>query len=197
MMRTTWLFRSALLAALSASAGCGDELRPPPAEIPVLQQVVNLHARSSGDTLACAYSIMNLAEVSCLIGNRYDVLFDVGPDDALFVGTTGDTVAVLRPGGMEPSGPWVSMQRSAIPYDSIKAAPVSGYSDGSVAIRAGDALIVASVPVLCTTGLTSPRYAKLHVQSIDFAARTVSFLATIDPNCGYRSFEQPGAVPSY
>jgi hypothetical protein len=51
--------------------------------------------------------------------------------------------------------------------------------------------ILHSGALVCSTGMTSVYYAKLHVVAIDTTARRIDFVILNNVNCGYRGLE-PG-----
>lgn len=74
---------------------------------------------------------------------------------------------------------------SGLSFDLLVDPPSDGYiTTDSVAIAVGD-VVVARSRVACYLGV--PQYAKLLVKAIDDVAKTVTFDAVANINCGYRS----------
>jgi len=188
--------RYAILLALAGTAGCERDPLPPPATEPVTRQVIQLFARTQPDTLRpSAFDMLVMTEVR-FGGDNFDFVFDMGPDSRFGLGTTGNTIAVLLPRGAFTQARASGLQRSLITFDSIRAAPVTGYfADQPIAIGTGDALLAASRLLTCMTNYQAPRYAKLYVESVDFSTLSATIIVVTDPNCGYRSLE-PG-LPTY
>ena len=88
----------------------------------------------------------------------------------------------------------VGLQKSDSSFASIQIAPRGGYrADTTLVTTAGVVILAQSNDAnVCSFSLTgSTIYAKLVVTSVDRVARTLSVRYTVDPNCGFRSF-QPG-----
>ena len=78
------------------------------------------------------------------------------------------------------------LQRTSTAFPAITVAPSSGYIlDSAVTVDTGTILYAVSRPVTCLVGAV-PLYAKLHVLSVDTAARRLQFEILVDQNCGYR-----------
>jgi hypothetical protein len=90
----------------------------------------------------------------------------------------------------------VGLQRLAAPFDSVTYALKPGYQFDSVyALSAGQGLMMVSNPAGCASDPDPSLYGKFVVDSMNLALRTIYFRATVDPNCGYRSFA-PG-LPTF
>lgn len=114
---------------------------------------------------------------------QFDVAFDI---------TSDSNVMLLPPQmvGQNPSGNrLVGIQTGLGVFDSLTAAPLSGYTMDSVTIVArGQAVAVqAQEPVCLTSNPIAPYlYAKIVVDSIDIAGRGIYGHAMIGGDCGYR-----------
>ena len=70
-------------------------------------------------------------------------------------------------------------------FDSIVSAPVNGYlSDDTVAVVVGDRYVIRSALICSALGV--PQYGKIEITALDAVARTVTFKALVNNNCGYR-----------
>ena len=118
----------------------------------------------------------------------FDVAFDIDQ--------SGRTVAypvkmvVTSPGGSRPVG----LQKVAGSFETVLAAPASGYeTDSSLVLGAGETLVL-QVPHnsgsqdICSFALSPYLYAKIGVDSVNLASRTIYIQLGLDPNCGFRSF---------
>ena len=177
------------LAAAGLLVACGNDVVLPPATSPVTEQQITLSALSGTDVLTpSAYNMLFLLEIRTDETTDFDFAFEIGPDTALGVGTTGDTVAVLLPRGVFGFTPDGGLQTTTIPYDSIMRAPLEGYiGDKPTVIHAGDAVLAASRVQQCAFNVVRPRVAKLRIDEVDFTLRRTVIRVTIDPNCGYLS----------
>lgn len=120
----------------------------------------------------------------------FDIAFDI--DQA------GNTIVypvkliVNTPGGSRPVG----LQVLAAPFDQVTSAPKEGYqTDTAVALHSGETLVVQSAHNytngdLCQFALNPNIFAKIAVDSVNLATRTVHFRFGLDPNCGFRSFAE-------
>ena len=189
-----WLGCAALVATLAA---CSDNPVLPPAQIPVADQVATLYALTGTPVnTPSAYSMLLPGEVRLDQTSAFDFAFDIRPDSAFGLGTTGDTIAALLPRylfGFRADG---GLQLTTQDFDSINAAPQGGYeATKPLRIRQGSVLFATSQVQTCNFGVYLPHYAKMVVQEIDLVARTATIHVVLDPNCGYRSLA-PG-IPNF
>jgi hypothetical protein len=116
-------------------------------------------------------------------------------DVALDINAAGNAViypvklVVSSPGGSRPVG---LLKQIAI-FDSLFDAPKTGYeTDSSLVIAPGEVVVVQSAHNtsgdLCQFALSPNIYAKIAVDSINLASRTIYLRLGLDPNCGFRSF---------
>ena len=72
-------------------------------------------------------------------------------------------------------------------FDDINIAAQNGYiTRDTIPVQVGERYIVRS-RLVCSLGV--PQYAKLEILSADDAARTITFRALANNNCGYRSLK--------
>ena len=77
-------------------------------------------------------------------------------------------------------------------FDQITRAPAGGYDfDESFEAAVGDVFVMQSVghPSCAGSFFSSVIYAKLRVEAVDPASRTLTLRVLVDPNCGFRGFE--------
>jgi hypothetical protein len=117
----------------------------------------------------------------------FDVAFDI---DA-----SGNAVAypvklvVATPGGSRP----VLLQKVGVPFAALPEAPKTGYqSDSSFVLIPGETLVIQSAHNgsgdICQFALSPYLFAKIGVDSVNLASRTIYLQLGLDPNCGFRSF---------
>ena len=181
-------FRRLAPAALIALAACGGDLTVPPATRPITQHIFTLSALTgTAVNTPSAYDLLLTTEVFTHQTSSFDFAFDIGPDSAFNLGTTGDTIAVLLPRGAMGFTSDGGLQHTPLALDSVVLAPVTGYETiRPTRVRSGDVLVEASRLQQCEFGILSPRYSKMEIQAISLATRTILIRMIIDPNCGYR-----------
>ena len=85
----------------------------------------------------------------------------------------------------------VGLQRVATDFDSLSAAPKSGYRADTALVTTPNQVIAiqSSDPNACGISLTgSTLYAKVVVRAIDRVTKQLAVRFTVDPNCGFFSF---------
>lgn len=120
----------------------------------------------------------------------FDVAFDIDASNRVLVIPARRVVTVGQ------SVPQVGLQKVSGPFESVTAAPASGYKvDSTVVAAEGDVIVIEAVHNrdndVCTFALSPNLYAKISIDTVFLASRTIKFRFVYDPNCGYRSFE-PG-----
>lgn len=184
--------RLALLATISVVVGlnaCGD---PTNLKASGLNSVDTLSVFALSGTPPSYPSGLNaLARQPVRVdGNaNFDVAFDI--DNA------GNTIVypvklvVSQPGGNRPVG----MQLLTALFDSVAQAPKDGYqADTGVVVAPGQTLVIQSQHNfsgdICQFALNPNIYAKIAVDSVNLASRTLFLRLGLDPNCGFRSFAE-------
>lgn len=90
----------------------------------------------------------------------------------------------------------VGLQRLTQSFDSTTYALRNGYQfDSLYALSPGQGLMMVSNPVGCLADPNPSLYGKFVVDSFNLTLKTIYFRATVDPNCGFRSFT-PG-LPTF
>jgi len=123
----------------------------------------------------------------------FDVAFDINADGNAVV---YPVKLIVASGSSRP----VAMQRVAEPFDAVTEAPKTNYqSDSALVATIGQTIVVQSAhnasADLCQFALNPNIYAKLSVDSVNLASRTIYFKMGLDPNCGFRSFAD--GVPTF
>jgi len=184
------------LVAAALLAACGTDVTLPPATTPVLEQRITLHALTgTGVQTTSAYNMLVGIDVRTDETTDFDFAFDIGPDSAFGVGTTGSAVGVFLPRGTLGLSADGGLQRTTFAYDSIIRAPLGGYvGDRPMVIDSGNVLFAASRLQTCNFNVIRPVVAKIRVDSLSMTQRAAYLSLTIDPNCGYLSLV-PGELP--
>ena len=176
----------ALAIALTVAASCGDPLGLPAPAIPNRTDTVSLYALSGTPVTTPSAYIISFRQVARTDQSQtgFDFTFDID--------TTGRPVLLPTKAMGLPIGSGIQLTQHA--FDSVTIAPTGSYqSDSAVAVDSNDVMILHSRPLVCSFGITSIYYAKLHVLRIDTTAaqRRIDFEILTNINCGYRGLE-PG-----
>jgi len=119
---------------------------------------------------------------------NFDIALDIGADGNAIVYPVKQVVSV--PTG----GRSVGLQKLTVTFDSVLAAPKDGYQVDTTAfvLVPGETLIIESQHNfqgdICQFALNPNIFAKLAVDSVSLASRTIYVRMGLDPNCGFRSF---------
>jgi len=115
-------------------------------------------------------------------------------DVALDIDGAGSAVVypiklVVGTGGTRPVG----LQRVAGAFETVLEAPNTGYdTDEPVVLAPGETVVIQAARNgdrdICQFALSPFIYAKVGVDSVSLATRTVYIKMGVDPNCGFRSF---------
>lgn len=177
-------------AAAAAVASCNDPLRLP-TQYGNASQPFTVYALSGTDLSApagLAFATRSIVRVDG--GFAFDLAFDINRDGA----------AVILPVGLvgTPIGgaPLIGLQRSKTPYDQLTAAPTGGYVfDSTMVMPAGQTVAIQAQQAICMGYLVPYIYAKLTVDSVNLADRSIHGRALININCGSRELT-PG-IPTF
>jgi len=179
---------SLLFVALALAAACGDPLGLPPPAIVNRTDTVSLYALSGTPVTAPSAYVIGFRQVvrTDQSATGFDFAFDI------------DTLGrpVLLPTGALGLPRASGFQRTLHAFDSVTVAPTGTYqSDSAMAVDSNAVMILHSRPLVCSFGITSIYYAKLHVLAIDTTSgpggRRIDFEILTNINCGYRGLE-PG-----
>lgn len=115
-------------------------------------------------------------------------------DVALDIDAAGNAVVypiklVVGAGGTRPVG----LQKIAADFETVLEAPNTGYNnDLPVVLAPGETVAIQSAHNgdrdICQFALSPYLYAKVGLDSVDLATRTLYVRMGVDPNCGFRSF---------
>ncbi|NNG17619.1 MAG: hypothetical protein HKM89_14175 [Gemmatimonadales bacterium] len=165
-------------------SACDDPTALPDATVPNVIDTVSLFALDGTPvTAASGYSIPDGRPVRTDQRPDFDFAFNFGPGDVPWLlppGALGLAQELsLEPGILEPSND----------FDDITIAQLNGYrTSDTVAVSIGQTFLARS-RIAC--GLGVPVYMKLRVLAFDLVARSITFEALANRNCGYRGL-RPG-----
>jgi len=172
----------ALLAGVAFVGACEDPFKLKATDENQSQPFV-VHALSGSQLAYVTALFFPVKQVARVDGAfAFDVAFDLN--------TAGDIV--LLPVGLVGQSPGgnrrVGIQRTTTAYDAVGEAPTSGYAvDTATVIKRGETAVVQAQESLCAASLAPYLYAKIVVDSVDLAQRTIVGRVTINTNCGFRS----------
>lgn len=118
----------------------------------------------------------------------FDVAFDINASGNAVVYPV--KMVVVTPGGSRQIG----LVKIPASFERILEAPQAGYEkDSSFVLAPGETLVVQAPhnngsQDICSFALSPYLYAKIGVDSVNLASRTIYFHLGLDPNCGFRSF---------
>ena len=189
-MRRTPLLPGALILplALSASA-CGDPLRITASD-PVATVTMQLYPFSRvPPTYPSAINTVFAQGVAVTTAGNFDIAFDLDDEDR---------VIVMTPRAITPGAPvnQVGLLQGGASYEAVVSAPSGPYTyDSLLTIVPGEVVIVEShrgrSGDYCGFAISPYIYSKFRVTVIDPDKDLLTVEFTVDPNCGFRSFE-PG-----
>ncbi|HLA14967.1 MAG TPA: hypothetical protein VJZ25_08085 [Gemmatimonadaceae bacterium] len=183
-------FCLALLAMLSTVAGlgaCRDPIELQATE-PVFTDTLTVYALSGtppGYPNALSLPARQLVSVSGFGG--FDIAFDLDDSNRVLILPARRVVTF---GQLVPQ---VGLQIVPGTFESVTAAPTSGYKvDSTLVASEGDVIVLEAAHNaegdLCSFALSPNLYAKVSIDTVFVATRTIKFRFVYDPNCGYRSF---------
>lgn len=120
----------------------------------------------------------------------FDIGFDINPDNTVEIIPARLLVSALA------SAPQVGLLALDEPFDDITRAPETYYRpDTAMSVQIGQTFIVqtfrSSSALICFYLVTPRVYTKVVIDGVNLTSRAIYLRQTLDPNCGYRSFE-PG-----
>jgi len=136
------------------------------------------------------------SEISLLARQPVRAAGNANFDIALDIGADGNTIVypVKQVVSVPTGGRSVGLQKLTVTFDSVLTAPKDGYQVDTTAfvLVPGETLIIESQHNfqgdICQFALNPNIFAKLAVDSVSLASRTIYVRMGLDPNCGFRSF---------
>ena len=182
--------RLALLATMSAVVvlnACGDPTSLK-ASVPTFVDTLSVFALS-GTPASYPSGISILARQAVRVDGfaTFDVALDIDAAGNAIVYPV--KLVVNSPGGTRPVG----LFKIPSPFEAVLEAPKTGFtSDSSIVLAPGQTVVIQSAHSgsgdLCQFAISPYIYAKLTVDSVSLASRTLYLREGLDPNCGFRSF---------
>jgi hypothetical protein len=182
--------RLALLAAMFVVAGlnaCGDPTNLQ-ANIPTTVDTLSLFALSgTPPTYPSGIAIVSRQPVRVDGFAVFDVAFDINAAGQAVISPV--KLVVITPGGSRPVG----LLKVPGTFETVLEAPKSGYElDSSLVLAPGEVVAIQTAHNasgdLCQFAINPNIYAKIAVDSVVLASRTLFLRMGLDLNCGFRSF---------
>lgn len=181
--RLAFLATMCLVVVLNA---CGDPISLK-ATLPTSVDTLSVFALSgTPPSYPSGISILARQPVRVDGFGAFDVAFDI---DAAGIAVVYPVKLVVGAGGARPVG----LQKFAAAFETVLEAPSTGYDyDSPVVLAPGETVVIESAhnlrSDLCQFALSPFLYAKIGVDSVSLATRTIYLKLGVDPNCGFRSF---------
>lgn len=121
-------------------------------------------------------------------GGNFDIAFDIDAQGKVIVYPMRLVVSPITPFRD------VGLLKGNGTFDAITRAPNSGYlTDKSITLSPGEVVILQTARNtgnnICVYGISPYIFAKIGIDSVDLKQRSIFFKATVNPNCGFRSFK--------
>jgi len=176
--------------SLALLAGCGDPLRVVASE-PVFIGDLSVYALSSAPPTYPSAINTPFATTVPVDGNgNFDVALDLNAEGHVVVYPVR---AVLTP---VLGSHRVGLRRVPGVFGAVLSAPTGEYPSDSVIVTLGigDVLVIEAERTrgsdFCSFALSRNIYSKLSVRAVDPATGIISLSFAVNPNCGFRSFEE-------
>jgi hypothetical protein len=172
------------MAVTTLAAACGGGTGLAPAVYENFVDTFDLYAlRGTPLNAPSYYDVVNARASRPDQGEEFDFAFDLSDEGE----------AEVLPAPELGVGIPVGLRLMDDAFTSIDQAPLEDYSDRALTVTVETVFVVQSRLSRNFCGFLGqlPRYGKFRVLAIDSDARTITFEALVNQNCGYRSLE-PG-----
>jgi hypothetical protein len=182
--------RLVLVATICVAAvlnACGDPTNIK-AQLPTFVDTLSVWALSgSPPSYPSGVSIPGRQIVNVSAAASFDVALDINAAGQPVIYPV--RLVVSTPGGGRPVG----LQKVPGTFETVTAAPRTGYETDSALVVAPGETVVVEAPhnaaqEVCQFAISPNLYAKIAIDSVNLASRILYFRLATDPNCGFRSF---------
>lgn len=190
MRRRSLLSSALILPFVAYLTACEDPLRITASQ-PVASTTLTVYAFSRvPPTYPAGINTLFALPVAVTPGANFDVAFDLDEAGRVIVMTPRAVVTPLT--GVHRVG----LLHAGASYETVLTAPTGPYTyDSLLTIVPGEAVVVEAfrggVGDACGFSLSPNIYSKFRISFIDPETSAMLVDFTVDPNCGFRSFE-PG-----
>ena len=179
----------ATLFAVAALSACGNPTNLKATSLTVTDTLSVFALSGTPPTYPSGISIV--ARQAVLVNGfaGFDVAFDINSSGNAVVYPVKLVVTSLS--GARPVG----VQKVTGTFETVTDAPKTGYQqDSSVVLAKGEVVAIESAHNgsgdICSFALSPNLYAKIALDSVNLASRTLYLRMGLDPNCGFRSFAE-------
>lgn len=187
MRRTPLRSGLLILSACALLAACGEPLRIRATD-PVISTTFDLHAFSLAPPTYNSGILTPFAQpVPVTASGSFDVALDIAADGRVRVMPVRTVVTPLV--GVNRVG----LLRAGASFDDVLSAPTGSYARDSVfTVSPGEVVVIEAdrSADVCAFNLSPFIYSKLAVVSVNEEGGTMTVQFAVDPNCGFRSFEE-------
>ncbi|HVD61787.1 MAG TPA: hypothetical protein VNC11_13015 [Gemmatimonadaceae bacterium] len=181
--------------ALGAAAGtlifvACDDSNPFAAQLPTAQDQYQIFALT-GNPPAYPSGLNLFGRTPTRVdGNAsFDIAFDIDKAGNAIVYPVKLVVSSI--GGDRPVG----LKKVAGTFASVTSAPTGTYQTDSAVVAGKDQVVVVEnyrglSGDICSFSLSPYIYSKVNIDSVNVVTKTINVTVTVDPNCGFRSFEE-------
>ncbi len=199
LIRARAIAVTATLVGAALFASCNDPLALK-ASIAVRTDTLSAFAMTGTPaTYPAAFDAANSSVVRIGTDIGFDIAFDFAPspNGAVQLVPARQVSASANTGGIiVTSSRRVGLQKVSGTFESITKAPNKNYTyDSLMVVNTGVPVVMELSSSGCQYSLSSTIYAKIVIDSVNTGTRRLFFRSTVDPNCGFRSF-QPGVPKS-
>jgi hypothetical protein len=168
-------------AAAAALWACEDPFAPKADQPNSIQSFAASALTGTPTNAPAALQFVNKAITRIDGGLDFDLAFDIDKQNRpvlLPLGMVGTPVGGAR---------LVGLQRMVGNFDSVTAAPKSGYVfDSVMVVKPGAVIAVQAQESVCSLSLTPYIFAKIVIDSLNLSTRTLYGHTLINLNCGFR-----------
>ena len=186
-MRRSLIRSSLLLLPALLLMACGEPLRIQATET-VISTNFELHAFSVAPPTYNSAILTAFAEPRPVTAaGAFDVALDLDDEGRILVMPVSTVVTPLL------GATRVGLRHAGGSYDAVLSAPTGEYVRDSVfTIVPGEVVVIEAdrSADLCGFAISPFIYSKLSVLSVNEATGAIAVRFTVDPNCGFRSFEE-------
>lgn len=184
------LLAVAFIAPLAvAVAACGDPLRITASE-PVFIGEMSLYPLSTAPpTYPAAINTPFAVTVPVDAAGNFDVALDINAQGQIVVYPVRSILTPLI------GAHRVGLRKATGTFDQLLSAPTGDYqSDTATTLGIGEVLVIEAERVrgndFCSFALSRNIYSKLAVEAVNPSTGIISLRFAVNPNCGFRSFEE-------
>lgn len=177
----------AVIASALALTACGDP-QGIIAQLPTVTDSYKVYALS-GTPASFPSGINTYVRSAVRVdGNaNFDVAFDLNGTGQVLVYPVQKVVSAIS--GTRQVG----LKKIAGAASTVTIAPTGTYLDSTIVAAAGDVIVLQALRNgtndACQFDISPYIYTKLVIDSVSIPTRSIFVGATLDPNCGFRSFE--------